>query len=54
MRATMAAVAALAGGLFLLATTHGPASATSVPINLKNVIGTTPGSVELVRQGGGG
>ena len=53
MRATMAAVAALAGGLFLLAT-HGPASATSVPINLKNVIGTTPGSVELVRQGGGG
>ena len=24
------------------------------PINLKNVIGTTPGSVELVRQGGGG
>ena len=54
MRATMAAVAALAGGLFLLATAHGPASATSVPINLKNVIGTTPGSVELVRQGGGG
>ena len=53
MRATMAAVAALAGGLFLLATAHGPASATSVPINLKNVIGTTPGSVELVRQGGG-
>ena len=33
---------------------HGPASATPVPINLKNVIGTTPGSVELVRQGGGG
>src|SRR6187431_1905945 len=54
MRATMAAAAALAGGLFLLATAHGPASATSVPINLKNVIGTTPGSVELVRQGGGG
>ena len=54
MRATMAAVAALAGGLFLLAAAHGPASATSVPINLKNVIGTTPGSVELVRQGGGG
>ena len=54
MRATMAAAAALAGGLFLLATSHGPASATSVPIDLKNVIGTTPGSVELVRQGGGG
>ena len=49
MRATMAAAAALAGGLFLLATSHGPASATSVPIDLKNVIGTTPGSVELVR-----
>jgi len=51
----MAAVAALAGGLFLLATAHGPASATPVPINLKNVIGdSAPSSVELVRQGGGG
>ena len=54
MRAPMAAVAALAGGLFLLPAAHEPASATSAPINLKNVIGTTPGSVELVRQGGGG
>ena len=54
MRATMAAAAALAGGLFLLATAYGPASATSVPINLKNVIGTTPGSVVLVGHGGGG
>ena len=54
MRATMAAADALAGGLFLLATARGPASATSVPIDLKNVVGTTPGSVELVRQGGGG
>ena len=54
MRATMAAAAALAGGLFLLATAHGPASAMSAPINLKNIIGTIPGSVELARQGGGG
>lgn len=55
MRATMAVATALAGGLFLLATAHGPASATSIPINLKNVLGTTtPGSLELVRQGGGG
>lgn len=54
MRAPIAAVAALAGGLLLLSAAHEPASATSAPINLKNVIGTTPGSVELVRQGGGG
>jgi hypothetical protein len=54
MRATMAAAAALAGGLFLLATAHGPASATSVPIDLKNVIGTTPGSIVLVGGGGRG
>ena len=40
MRATMAA-GRFGGGLFLLATVHGPASATSVPINLKNVIDTT-------------
>ena len=54
MRATMAAAAALAGGLFLLATAHGPASAMSAPINLKNIIGTIPGSVELAGHGGGG
>ena len=54
MRATMAAAAALAGGLFLLTTAHGPASAMSAPINLKNIIGTIPGSVELAGHGGGG
>jgi hypothetical protein len=55
MKAPMAALAALAGGLLLLPAAQGPASATSAPINLKNVIGdTAPGSVELVRQGGGG
>jgi hypothetical protein len=47
-------VAALAGGLLLLPAAHEPASATSAPLNLKNVVDTTtPGSVELVRQGGG-
>jgi hypothetical protein len=50
----MAALAALAGGLLLLPVAQGPASAGSAPINLKNVIGDTPSSVELVRQGGGG
>ena len=54
MRATIAAVAAMAGGLLLQPAAQVPASATSAPINLKNVIGTTPGSVELVRKGGGG
>ena len=40
MRASMAAMAALAGGLFFLPAVQGPASATSVPINLKNVLGS--------------
>ena len=45
MRASIAAVAAMAGGLLLLPAAQGPASATSAPINLKNVIGSTaPGS----------
>ena len=53
MRASMAAVAALAGGVLFLPAVQGPASATSVPINLKNVLGSTSGSVVLVGHGGG-
>jgi hypothetical protein len=56
MKALLAATAALAGGLLFLPAVQGPASATSVPINLKNVLGSgsTPGSVILVGHGGGG
>ena len=56
MRASMAAMAALAGGLLFLPAVQGPASATSVPINLKNVLGSggISGSVILVGHGGGG
>ena len=41
MKAPLAAMAALAGGLLFLPAVQGPASATSVPINLKNVLGST-------------
>ena len=56
MKAPLAAMAALAGGLLFLPAVQGPASATSVPINLKNVLGSgsTSGSIILVGHGGGG
>jgi hypothetical protein len=54
MRAPLAAMAALAGGLLFLPAVQGPASATSVPINLKNVLGSPTGSVIFVGHGGGG
>jgi hypothetical protein len=54
MRAPIAAMAALAGGLLFLPAVQGPASATSAPINLKNVLGSDSGSVILVGHGGGG
>src|SRR6476619_2410869 len=54
MRAPLAAMAALAGGLLFLPAVQSPASATSVPINMKNVLGSTTGSVILVGHGGGG
>lgn len=54
MRAPLAAMAALAGGLLFLPAVQSPASATSVPINLKNVLGSSNGSVILVGHGGGG
>jgi len=54
MRAPLVAIAALAGGLLFLPAVQSPASATSVPINLKSVLGSTNGSVILVGHGGGG
>lgn len=51
MRAPMAAMAALAGGLLFLPVIQGPAS--SAPINLKS-FGSTSGSIILVGHGGGG
>jgi hypothetical protein len=55
MKAPLAAMAALAGSLLFLPAVQGPASATSAPIDLKNVLGSsTSGSVILVGHGGGG
>jgi hypothetical protein len=51
MRAPMAVIAALAGGLLFLPSIQGPAS--SAPINLKT-FGSTSGSVILVGHGSGG
>jgi hypothetical protein len=47
-------MAALAGGLLFLPAVQGPASATSAPINLKNMLPGTTGSIVLVGHGGGG
>jgi hypothetical protein len=51
MRAPLAAMAALAGGLLFLPAVQGPAS--SAPIDLKS-LGSASGSVILVGHGGGG